>query len=69
MLSMYAAANAMFKDMVCDLAVELAPEHGWGSLVAPSSDRIETQMRRRVERQRDQRGEPGDARRAPAQRY
>ena len=71
-LGMYEATIAVFEDMICDLATELQPDHGWisvaehcsrgsGFTVTPS------QMRQRVEGHHDDRGQPGDPRRQARQ--
>ena len=64
---LYAAADRLLEDTICDLAVELAPGCGWDRLAALTTDR--DRLRWRVDRQRAERGEPGDTRRHEAQGY
>ena len=70
MRAMYQAAEDLLLDVYCDLILELAPHHGWHALAQLGRDnRSEAALRATVEDQRRRRGEPGDARRAPAQSY
>ena len=67
-LGMYESAIAVFEDMICDLATELQPDHGWISLAQHCSRGAgftvsPSQMRRRVEGHHDERGRAGDPRR------
>lgn len=66
---MYRAVDNMLEDLCCDLAVELERTHGLDRLASLTTDRSPDQLRWRIERQRDHRGEPGDARRRPLQTY
>ena len=72
--SMYTAALDMFEDMICDLVVELQPDHGWITIArhlaaADAWGRTPSDARSRVEAHRERRGVPGDARRAARQDY
>lgn len=67
--SMYQAGENLLEDAVADLVLELAARHGWDNLAALTVDRCGGQLQRRVGRQREERGEPGDPRRVAAQRY
>lgn len=70
MRSMYQAAEDLLLDVYCDLILELAPSHGWHALAQLGKDnRSEPALRAVVADQRQRRGEPGDPRRAPQQRY
>lgn len=69
MHSMYLGAVNLLEDTICDLALELAPSQGWEHLASLTVNRYGQQLRWRVEEQREQRGEPGDPRRQPAQTY
>lgn len=69
MESMYQAAENLLEDALCDLVEELAPRHGWANLAAVTVGRTERQLRFRLERQLQERGGPGDPRRAPHQHY
>ena len=69
MHAMYAAAVNLLEDVACDLILELAPKHGWDYLGSLTVCRNGQQLRWRVEDQREERGEPGDPRRLPAQTY
>jgi hypothetical protein len=70
MRSMYAGAEDLLEDAVCDLVLELVPRHGWDNLAAqlaaPCSG---ANLQWLVGEQRTARGEPGDPRREPAQQY
>lgn len=68
--SMYAAAEDLIEDVFCDLTLELKPLHGWRPLAEVTlRHRTETALQVRVQEQRKTRGEPGDPRRIPEQRY
>ena len=68
--SMYTAAENILEDAFCDLTVELAPTYGWQHLSEFTLHHRSAQtLRLRTSQQRARRGEPGDARREPAQRY
>lgn len=68
--AMYAAAEGLIDDTFCDLVMELAPAQGWTNLAQLTlANRSASSLRLRVEEQRRTRGEPGDPRRRPAQRY
>lgn len=70
MRGMYAAAENLLEDAFSDLVVELAPTHGWHNLAQlTTSHRSARTLQLRIEAQRELRGEPGDPRRIPAQRY
>lgn len=70
MRGMYAAAENLLEDAFCDLALELAPEQGWHNLSQLTlRHRSARTLQHRVEDQRVTRGEPGDPRREPVQRY
>lgn len=70
MRSLYQAAEDLLEDVWCDLVAELAPRHGWDYLAqlsprpGPAAD-----LERSIELHRRDRGEPGDSRRSPEQRY
>lgn len=67
---MYTAAEDLIEDTFCDLATELAPTLGWTLLAGMTRyHRSARTLQRRVEAQRLVRGEPGDPRRVPQQRY
>lgn len=67
---MYAAAEDLIEDTFCDLVTELVPEHGWNNVAQLSlAHRSARSLQLRIEEQRRTRGEPGDPRRQPAQRY
>lgn len=73
-LGMYESAVEVFEDMICDLASELQPDHGWISVSEHFSRGAgfatgPAQMRRRVDNHREERGEPGDLRRRVGQVY
>lgn len=70
MRAMYIAAQNLLEDAFCDLVVELAPTQGWDYL-AGLQQRMAFPglLRGRVDQQREERGEPGDPRRRPEQRY
>lgn len=68
--SLYSAAEAIVEDVFCDLVLELEPSHGWQQLAeATVSHRTVSALQRRVQEQRDARGEPGDPRRVFVQTY
>lgn len=68
--NMYAAAEALMEDVFCDLVLELHPTHGWLPLAEVTlQHRTATQLQLRIQDQREARGEPGDPRRIPEQRY
>lgn len=68
--NMYAAAEAIMEDVFCDLTLELHPTHGWLSLAEVTLQHLTAnQLQLRVQDQRETRGEPGDPRRIPEQRY
>lgn len=70
MRGMYSAAENLLEDVFCDLAVELAPTHGWQNLSQITLfNNSAAGLRQRVDWQREERGEPGDPRRVPAQTY
>lgn len=70
MRGMYRAAENLLEDALCDLAVELAPRHGWHNISQVTrSNNSAKQLLARVEEQRELRGEPGDPRRVPSQQY
>lgn len=70
MRSMYAAAENILEDAFCDLALELAPRLGWDRLAQLTLyHQSARSLQLRVQEQRDARGEPGDPRREPMQRY
>lgn len=70
MRSMYAAAENLLEDVICDLAIELAPDQGWHNISQVTRfHRSARALQHRVEAQRAERGEPGDPRREPLQRY
>ncbi|WP_148221031.1 hypothetical protein [Xylanimonas cellulosilytica] len=70
MRAMYAAAENLLEDTFCDLAVELAPKHGWQNLSQVTLyNNFASGLQQRVDWQREERGEPGDPRRRPAQSY
>lgn len=70
MRGMYQAAEDLLLDVYCDLILELAPTHGWHQLSQLGQDnRSATALRAVVDDQRRRRGEPGDPRREPVQRY
>lgn len=70
--SMYTAADHLIEDAYCDLAMELHNDAGlnWGRLaqVTPTCYDGDT-VKARVQTQREARGDPGDLRRKPQQRY
>ncbi|MGB3828236.1 MAG: hypothetical protein WA962_05615 [Ornithinimicrobium sp.] len=65
--AMWSAAVDILEDTVCDLISELAPRHGWGNLAFLIASRNGEEVQDRVLRQRERRGEVGDARRVPQQ--
>ncbi len=70
MRSMYTAADNLLEDAALDLAVELAPTHGWDYLAQlMRSAHSGKNLQWLVDEQRRERGEPGDPRRSPEQRY
>jgi hypothetical protein len=69
MHSMYQGAVNLLEDTLCDLVLELAPRQGWEHLASLTVNHYGQQLRWRVEEQREERGEPGDPRRHPAQTY
>lgn len=70
MRAMYEAAENLIEDTFCDLLVELAQTHAWEALAGHTlRHRSARTLQERVVAQRDVRGEPGDPRRVPEQRY
>ncbi|GAA1435900.1 hypothetical protein GCM10009616_34210 [Microlunatus lacustris] len=67
--SMFQAASDLLEDAVCDLVHELSDHHGLDALAPLTVSSAADQLRMRIEAQREQRGEPGDRRRIPQQRY
>lgn len=72
--NMYTAAINMFEDLICDLALELQPDHGWIGVATRIADCNHwgpeaTDLRARVEHHREERGEPCDPRRQVRQDY
>ena len=72
--NMYDAAANMFEDLICDLVLELQPDHGWITVAERIADCNTwgpevSNLRGRIERQREERGEPGDPRRQVRQDY
>ena len=70
MRGMYTAAENLLEDLFCDLVLELAPSQGWDHLARLCRFHFTTRsLEVRVEAQRTARGDVGDPRRVPAQRY
>lgn len=70
MRGMYTAAQNLIEDALCDLILELQPSQGWTHLAyLTQHHRSPQRLQSRVEQQREERGEPGDPRRIPHQRY
>ncbi len=72
--AMYTAALDMFEDLICDLTLELQPDHGWITVAERIADCNHwgphpDDLRKRVEIHRRERGEPGDPRRQAHQDY
>lgn len=68
--SMYTAADNLLEDAYCDLAAELFDAGtSWDRLAQVTSHFVGTGLQMRVQEQRELRGEPGDPRRVPEQRY
>lgn len=69
MRSLYHCAEDLLDDVICDLALELHPEHGWSALQEALGPPQGRDLYERVQLQRARRGEPGDPRRRSSQRY
>lgn len=70
MRALYTAVENLLEDTFCDLAVELAPDHGWQNLSQVTLyNNFAAGLQQRVQWQREERGESGDPRRRPAQTY
>jgi len=69
MASMYEGAENILEDTLCDLVLELEPRHGLANLAALTVSGTAQQLQFRLDRQLQERGELGDPRRAPSQRY
>lgn len=70
MHGMYEAADNILEDTFCDLATELTEERGWDEIAAVTLwHSTGLGLQRRVQQQRQDRGEPGDPRRHQMQRY
>ena len=67
--SMFQAASDLLEDAVCDLVHELSDHYCLDALAPLTVSSAADQLRMRIESQREQRGEPGDRRRIPQQRY
>lgn len=69
LLMLWDAACALVEDCVCDLVVELAADRGLSSLVGLTRDYKLIDLQWRIENNYEQRGDPGDPRRARVQTY
>lgn len=71
MAGMYRAAENVLEDTLADLVLELVDRHRDWTVLASllTLTRYSRSLRRRVDDQRAARGEPGDPRRLPLQRY